>query len=774
MRLRICSLIFILLLLLPSVLGFFPFFSFPPQPPAIFRRSDVNGEDVNVHFLWADVAWITQLFSVDVNVTDFNVTGDINATGSLGVDGGAFIAEDLIVGGDANFENIGVKKGIYANRINATGDSNFSNIGISGNAFLDAISSSSLTAGRMVFVGTSQELKDDSDLTYSTTTGTMSLNTGQLAITGKDGVGADAISPLTVVGGNGYAGTYAGGGFSLTSGAGGASTGPTGGAGGAFDFISGDGGGGTGAGGDGGTFTFTGGNGGASTYAVAGDGGGFIVNSGTGGGGTQAGLGGPITMTSGAGADGTNGPATAGGAFTMTSGTGGAATSVSVIAGTGGFFYLTSGTGGLAGGNAAAGGIGGNFILAGGVGGASAYAAKAGGMGGNAYFNPGAGGINSDGGSDGADGILGFCVNPTTGIQFGKVGIGTKNPSVLLDVNGNTLIRGDLNVLGDTNFLGNVSINGTLFGGSPITIGSETHFLQPIKGFSPLNIREGIKFIDINDNNLFRFYIKGEGDIFSGLSGALDKTLIIETNGIQNPNRMEVGFCDTDTNSCALIINEGSPLRATFLPRSVMIGKNKNADINSDTTLCDYAEHVDCDTPATGADLLVEDDIEARGNIYAGNNIYADGNILGNSFYGETHTNCDENTSLTEILLSENYYQINDTNSGTLNGFSVSDGNLIASNSGTLLILWSASFATDIKNNELKFSIFLNDAKQAGCSARQFTTGSNEVENISSNCIINVEAGDKLTLKAKETVTEKAPFNIATYNFNLTALNIGS
>lgn len=86
MRLGIFSLAMVFLLLLPSGFAFFPFFSFPPQPPAIFRRSDVNGEDVNVNILWAEEAWIDSLHVSDLNaetVTDYNVVGDVNAGGSI-------------------------------------------------------------------------------------------------------------------------------------------------------------------------------------------------------------------------------------------------------------------------------------------------------------------------------------------------------------------------------------------------------------------------------------------------------------------------------------------------------------------------------------------------------------------------------------------------------------------------------------------------------------------------------------------------------------------
>jgi len=81
---------------------FFPFvfgsslFGLLDNDRTVFWPADINGEDINVSSLWADVAWINHLFYVDINVSDFNVVGDMNVTGSAVIDG------DLIVGGDIN------------------------------------------------------------------------------------------------------------------------------------------------------------------------------------------------------------------------------------------------------------------------------------------------------------------------------------------------------------------------------------------------------------------------------------------------------------------------------------------------------------------------------------------------------------------------------------------------------------------------------------------------------------------------------------------------
>ncbi len=85
-RLRVCSLLAVFLILLPSCFGFFSFLSFPPPPPPIFRLSDVNGEDLNVQDVIArniDANSITVNYVVARNELDLNVLHDANFFGMV-------------------------------------------------------------------------------------------------------------------------------------------------------------------------------------------------------------------------------------------------------------------------------------------------------------------------------------------------------------------------------------------------------------------------------------------------------------------------------------------------------------------------------------------------------------------------------------------------------------------------------------------------------------------------------------------------------------------
>ncbi len=323
------------------------------------------------------------------------------------------------------------------------------------------ITDSGLTNGRVTFAGASGLLSDSSKFTYSTTTNTLTLNTGQFSCMGTTGAaGTDATDVLALTGGAGGAGTAVlaggkgsnisviagaggvgysgmtftaggnGGDFSISTGAGGNGGGPSnGGTGGDFTIASGKGGNsGSSTAGRGGNLSFTAGLGGTSGGAVGGKGGSVAFTGGTGGSAAGTGAaGGDITLTSGTG-NSAAGNAGVGGVMTMTAGTGGqSGYSTGAI---GGSFSLTGGTGGA--GYTLHGGAGGSAAFAGGAGGNANTSATPGvnangGAGGSLYMYGGIGGAKSGTGTVGADGNLLLGVK-SDGTVIGAIGLGTNSP----------------------------------------------------------------------------------------------------------------------------------------------------------------------------------------------------------------------------------------------------------------------------------------------------------------------------------------------------------
>lgn len=251
-----------------------------------------------------------------------------------------------------------------------------------------------------------------------TNTNTLTLNTGQLSITGTAGAAnTDAPDVLTIQGG--------------TGGAGGAGTG---GAGSDYSVITGYGGSGN-VTGRGGNIIYQSGGGGTSGGAGAGIGGSISFISGVGGNAAGGGVaGGTLTFTSGQGGTGA-GTGGAGGAMTLAAGTGGTVTVNGLTGGIGGNFSLTGGPGGICSDpTLGSGGAGGSATFAGGVGG-NATGAGVTGSGGNIYILGGAAGIGGAGG-----GVIGnTCLAVTSaGTPLGFVGIRTKVPTSALCIWDNT------------------------------------------------------------------------------------------------------------------------------------------------------------------------------------------------------------------------------------------------------------------------------------------------------------------------------------------------
>lgn len=146
---------------------------------------------------------------------------------------------------------------------------------------------------------------------------------------------------------------------------------------------------------------------------------------------------------------------------------------------------------------------------------------------------------------------------------------------------------------------------------------------------------DGINFQGKFGKDIFSFYTShaGIGDV----PEAFDDSLILQTDDISNPYNMEFCWWDNENEIMTFCSNEGAPNRATTFRRSFQIVGNvtdKENDMNF--TLCEGNNYVDCNTDETGADLLVQDDIEAGGSIYSNESIQSN-SLKGNYINGEAN-----------------------------------------------------------------------------------------------------------------------------------------
>ncbi len=155
-----------------------------------------------------------------------------------------------------------------------------------------------------------------------------------------------------------------------------------------------------------------------------------------------------------------------------------------------------------------------------------------------------------------------------------------------------------------------------------------------LQGLSPLKLQDEINFIKadgIITSSLYNAPRETPSTLPSIFADSLIHDIIEETNEYG----MQECFWDENTETMQMCIS-GAYLagRATTVSRSLqVVGNTTNKPINENFTLCEGNKYVDCETDVTGADFLVEDDIESIGSIFSQENITADDtgffNLLG-------------------------------------------------------------------------------------------------------------------------------------------------
>ena len=191
--------------------------------------------------------------------------------------------------------------------------------------------------------------------------------------------------------------------------------------------------------------------------------------------------------------------------------------------------------------------------------------------------------------------------------------------SAITTIDDNQITTSELNITGNADITGDLNMGDGF-----------------ITSNSPVRLLDGLKIISLNSTGGFTQYFhiffsddeKIAEEKHTGLTNATNKSLIFFSHDLGNPYKMGYMFYNANTNRSDFVINQGGANRASLFERSLMIGKGLgNATIDGNYTLCQGFSLIDCDTSSTGADLGVEDDIEAKGSIYSQENINATGNF---------------------------------------------------------------------------------------------------------------------------------------------------
>ncbi|MCG8375046.1 MAG: LamG domain-containing protein, partial [Chlorobiales bacterium] len=158
---------------------------------------------------------------------------------------------------------------------------------------------------------------------------------------------------------------------------------------------------------------------------------------------------------------------------------------------------------------------------------------------------------------------------------------------------------------GDANVTGNLHVNGSLIGSSP------------------LEVRDGIELTNESGDMLFRLYEARHGEYFSNAPVDFNNTFFIETENINNPYEIEICFYDNQDQTILVCIPENVNGKVFTVRGGLQIVGNNTLKANNGSFVdCEGNNYVDCIN-----DLLVEDDIETKGNIYSQGNVNVDGNL---------------------------------------------------------------------------------------------------------------------------------------------------
>ncbi len=297
--------------------------------------------------------------------------------------------------------------------------------------------------------------------------------------------------------------------------------------------------------------------------------------------------------------------------------------------------------------------------------------------------------------------------------------------------------------------------------------------LGTIRGASNIRVAEGIDYPDVNGLVRYSTYVQLlEQQILRTAPDDLNAIYIFENSTSLTPFNISWIFWNSVSLRPSLYIQDGFRGRANIFDRSLMIGKQKGiADINVNYNKCPLGKMslADCDTLLTGADLVVEDDIETFGSTQVHENLFVDGNSFVTFIYGSMFERGLGNTI--DLTDTTNFFLIDDMNYGLSNGFTF-DGNshLRALESGVYKVDWSLSF-DDLASRSFEGGITVDSVIQVPTLAQIRTVNANDQTSFSGTGIINIDANQLVALEIRAITSSST---ITVEQAGLTLIRVGN
>ena len=460
-----------------------------------------------------------------------------------------------------------------------------------------------------------------------------------------------------------------------------------------------------------------------------------------------SGVGGVYEFESGGGGDVSNtfgiGFGADGGTFKFTSGDGGSsvATAGQALGGPGGIFTFTSGDGGDA---------SGGTVL------------NLGGAGADMTFDLGVGGTGAT--SNGADGS--FIVKTGGSTRWTIDGAGDLTATGAMDIT----TTGDVKIQSDTakDYFGSADDFSMGFNGTAFVFDDEVGSYN-------------VYWKNTINANIFESTVH----LQSGITDTLSSALIIDTplQELQDSSGVDsIAWTDRymfdsnptkslDYGSRTLTYSDGSTIMLDWSSAYLYDYDSGNGalDWNNRDLYANDGSDVVCNWDTVGLFDCQDSEIRTSGNVDASNasfdNLDVVGNITANEIYGEIYIH--ENNQSIRSFNTQDVYENVTVNQSLeyVNGFSFSDGKLIALIAGRYKILNTISFSGQTGSTH-GFSIGINGVKQYHCYTQR-KLGSSDVGALSVGCSIELSIGDVVTQMSADEDASLNDILIVTSNLNL-------
>jgi len=153
-------------------------------------------------------------------------------------------------------------------------------------------------------------------------------------------------------------------------------------------------------------------------------------------------------------------------------------------------------------------------------------------------------------------------------------------------------------------------------------------------------------------------------------------------------------------------------------------------------------------------------------------NIYLDGNFFGNQIYGEDWNKSDTGFETVDLVTTDVYVRVRNLTAGLNNGFTVSDGNLIAIYSGVYQVNAKIGAKSVAVGGDNGMKVFVNDVGQNQCYDHESTNQNNMIGFIIAGCMVRLNAGDKVNIRFDDHMNPVS--DLVLYNANVNILRVGN